>query len=84
MAALGRSCGMWDLQLRHADFLVAACRLLSCGMHAGSSSLTRDQTQAPCIGSGESYPLDHQGSPQLGGFLIRPFVFAFGSANNQL
>ena len=33
-------------------------------MHAGSSSLTRDQTQAPCIGSAESYPLDHQGGPQ--------------------
>ena len=51
------------------SFLVVACGLLgcgmqtlSCGMHAGSSSLTRDQTQAPCIGSVESYPLDHQGS----------------------
>ena len=32
-------------------------------MHAGSSSPTRDRTQAPCIGSMESYPLDHQGSP---------------------
>ena len=29
----------------------------------GPSSLTRDQTQAPCIGSGKSKPLDHQGSP---------------------
>ena len=38
---------------------------LSCGMHAGSSSLIRDQTQAPCIGSVNSYPLDHQGSPKL-------------------
>ena len=27
------------------------------------SSLTRDQTQAPCIGNLEFYPLDHQGSP---------------------
>ena len=25
-------------------------RTLSCGMHVGSSSLTRDRTQAPCIG----------------------------------
>ena len=41
------SCGMWTL---------------SCGMHAGSSSPTRDWTQAPCIGSVESYPLDHQES----------------------
>ena len=51
-------------------FLVAAYRLpsssmrtLSCGMHAGSSSPTRDQTWAPCIGSAESYSVDHQGSP---------------------
>ena len=29
----------------------------------GSSSLTRDQSQAPCIGGPESQPLDHQGSP---------------------
>ena len=49
--------------------LVAACRIFSCGMrtpscgmHAGSSSLTRDRTQAPCTGSMDSYPLDHQGS----------------------
>lgn len=28
----------------------------------GSSSLTRDRTQAPCVGSMESYPLDCQGS----------------------
>ena len=29
----------------------------------GSSSLTRDLTQAPCIRKGESKPLDHQGNP---------------------
>ena len=27
------------------------------------SSLTKDQTCAPCIGNVESYPLDHFGSP---------------------
>ena len=50
--------------------LVAARQLLSCGtrtlscsMHVGSSSLTKDRTLAPCIGSAESYPLRHQGSP---------------------
>ena len=31
--------------------------------HVESSSLTRDQTRAPSIGSAESQPLDHQGSP---------------------
>ena len=31
--------------------------------HVGSSSLTRDRTQAPCIGSVELWPWDYQGSP---------------------
>ena len=34
-----------------------------CGMHVGSSSQTRARTQAPCTGSADSYPVDHQGSP---------------------
>ena len=38
---------------------------LSCGMHVGSSTPTRNATRAPCIGSVESYPLDHQGSPLI-------------------
>ena len=46
---------------------VVACGILDlhCGFPlglVGSSSLTRDQIQAPCIGSMESYPLDHQGN----------------------
>ena len=50
--------------------LVVACRIFSCNMrtqvrHVGSSSLTRDQTCAPCIGSSESQPLDQQGRPYL-------------------
>ena len=49
--------------MQQAGSLVAPSGLLSCGMHVGSSSLTRDRTQAPCIGSTESYPLHHQGSP---------------------
>ena len=40
---------IWLLQA-----LVAAHRIFSCGMHVGSSSLTRDQIQAPYIGSMES------------------------------
>ena len=32
--------------------------------HGDRSSLTRDQTWVPCIGTTESYPLDYQGSPQ--------------------
>ena len=32
-------------------------------VHVGSCSPTRDGTQAPCIGSMESQPLDYQGSP---------------------
>ena len=45
--------------------LVAAHGLLSCGMHVGSSSLTRNGTRAPCTGSAESQPLRHQGSPKI-------------------
>ena len=43
--------------------LSSGMRTLSCSMRVGSSSLTRDWTQAPCIGSAESYPLRHQGGP---------------------
>ena len=44
---------------------IAVCGIFSCGMQdlVGSSSLTGARTRAPCIGSAESYPLDHQGSP---------------------
>ena len=57
---------------------VAACSTYSCGMrdlpsslwnvnswlqHVGSSSLSRDLTQVPCILNVESYPLDFQASP---------------------
>ena len=56
-AAPGLSCGMWNLR--------CSMRTLSCSMHVGSSSLTRDRTLAPCIGSAKSYPLDHQGSPWI-------------------
>ena len=50
-------------------FLVVACKVLTCDMHLQSSSPTRDRTQASCIGSMESYPLDHQGSPEIFVFL---------------
>ena len=49
----GLSCSTRDLR----------CSVFSCGTRVGSSSLTRDRTQAPCIGSADSYSLDHQGSP---------------------
>ena len=55
----------FNLLFRLCQVLVAACRL-SCGLHVGSSSLTREWTWARCTGSTESYPLDHQGSPQNG------------------
>ena len=57
LAAPGLSCCTQDLCCRVWD--------LSCGMCVRSSSLTRDRTRAPCIGSVESYPLDHQGSPHM-------------------
>ena len=48
-------------------------------MHVGSSSPTRDRTWAPCIGSMESYPLDHQGSPYHPLFLKNFFISSFHS-----
>ena len=63
MAEPGLSCGTQDLRCSMQAFS-CGMRTLSCSMHVGSSSPTRDATQAPCIGSVESYPLDHQGSPQ--------------------
>ena len=56
LSVLGLSCGMWDLLVAACGLLVAACRICS---------LTRDRTRDPCIGSTESYPLDHQGSPSI-------------------
>ena len=57
---LGLSCGTQGLQfsLGHAGSLVAA-------RACGTSSLIRDWTQGPCIGTMESEPLDHQGSSCL-------------------
>ena len=50
--------------------LVVACGIFSFGMQTpsysiGSSSPPRDRTWAPCIGSVESFPLDHQRRPHL-------------------
>ena len=70
VAACGTFLAAWG-------FLVAACGLLSCSMHAGSRSPTRDQTRAPCIGSTESYPLDHQGSPSSYFFTFSILVFFY-------
>ena len=52
-----------SFQLWYMGSLVVACELLFELQHVDSSSLIRDQTQAPCIESTESQPLDHQGSP---------------------
>ena len=52
-------------------------RTLSCGMHVGSSSPTRDRIQAPCIGSAESYPLCHQESPHICLYFILKIFYLF-------
>ena len=49
LTVLGLSCSKQDFQLQNV----------------GCSSLTRDGTWPPCIGSLESQPLDHQGSPRV-------------------
>lgn len=48
LGAPGLSCCMQDLYL----------------WYVGSSSPTKDRIWAPCIGSSDSEPLDHQASPQ--------------------
>ena len=55
---------MWlvGFSLWHVDFFNVACRPLVVAL--GSSSPTRGRTPGPCIGSTESYLLDHQGSPK--------------------
>ena len=56
--------------------------LTTCGiLVVVSSSLTEDQTQAPCTGSLESEPLDHQGSPShaiVYSTLSTCFLYCFG------
>ena len=58
-------------------------RTHSCGMHARSSSPTRDQTRAPCFESTESYPLDHQGSPSEDILKIRCAVTSLETSRND-
>ena len=59
LAVLGLICSTWDLQLWHLQLWHVNSQL----QHVGSSSLTRDGTWAPGIGSSESQPLGHQGRP---------------------
>ena len=70
-------CGMQDLQLQRVNSQLK---------HVGSSSLTRDQTWAPCFESMASQPLGHQGSPQYSdncnliesaSFVIQHLFYAF-------
>ena len=44
----------WASVAAHRIFFTVAHRIFSCSLHMGSCSLTRDRTQAPCIGSSES------------------------------
>ncbi|XP_073647765.1 phosphatidylinositol-glycan biosynthesis class F protein isoform X1 [Tursiops truncatus] len=53
----------WQVLVVAHQLLSCGLQTLSCGLHVRPSSLTRDGTQAPCIGSAESYLLRHQGSP---------------------
>ena len=56
LAALGLSCSNMNSQLQHVGSI--------------NSSLTRDRTWAPCIGSLELQPLDHQGGPRFQDFRL--------------
>ena len=50
--------------------------------HVGSSSLMRDQTRAPCIGSTEFYSLDHQQSPNYTIFKLQRALLVAQLAKN--
>ena len=55
---------MWECGVKHRhQWFLHGLHVNSWLWRVGSSSLTRDRTQAPCIGTAESQPLDHQGSP---------------------
>ena len=68
----------------HGIFVVACGLLscgrqtLSCGMHAGSSSPTRDQTCAPLHWECRVLSTDHQGSPRHNFFTHSPFERQLG------
>ena len=57
------ACRTFDLYCGMRDLFFSSCgvKILSCSLW--DLVLTRDETQAPCIGSLESQPQDHQGSP---------------------
>ena len=57
------SSSSWDLRCDMGLLSCWACKLLCCGMHVVSSSLTRNWTWVPCNERPASCPLDHQGSP---------------------
>ena len=78
----------WDLfSVTTCGLLSCGMRTLSCSMHVGSSSPTRNRTQGACIGSAKSYPLHHQGSPrELPFLIIIPLWFSlpFHSRNSSV
>ena len=77
--------GRWTLyhwgsrEVQEANFLKKHLFLVFCTgsylWHAGSSSLIRDWTWTPCMGSRESSPLDHQGSPTKLIFIGLKYIF---------
>ena len=64
-------------QLQHAGSLGAAYPQLQCVnselQHVESSSLTQGQTWAPCIGSLECQPLDHQNAHDFCAYFLHHF-----------
>ena len=59
--------------------LIAAHKIFDSLRLVGLGSLTRNQTEAPCIGSLESQLLDHQGSPRA--WLFRSTCFGDSSTS---
>ena len=67
-------------------FEIVTCYVFLATRHLGSSSQTKDQTHAPCIGSVESQPLDHQGGLQCVFYNYRTSrfgLFTFQAVNSH-
>ena len=67
LAAPGLSCSTWALCCSTRDLFSCGMWALSCGIQ-GSSSLTGDRTQAPCIGSMETLTTGPPGKSLYIGF----------------
>ena len=54
---------LWAMELSLFFLILISIYLAALDLSCGMQDLAREGTRASCIGSSESKPLDHQGSP---------------------